>query len=82
MRTFTRAAIVGALAGPALFLAAGVASADESSFCKVKTAAGEHGAFTERVCSQAESGDDFFDNDFDRGFRHQGLLGGLLGGIL
>lgn len=81
MRTFTRAAVVGLLAGPALFLASGVAQADESSFCKVRTAAGEHGAFTERVCSQAESGHDFFDRDF-RDFRHQGLLDGLLGGIL
>lgn len=75
MRKLTRGVVVGALAAPLLMIAsAGVASADESSYCKQTTTANEQGASSESVCNRSQT-----DGNHDKGgYRNHGLLGGGL----
>ncbi|WP_371792961.1 hypothetical protein OG285_32015 [Streptomyces sp. NBC_01471] len=84
MRKITRVAVVGALAAPLLMAAAGMASADESSYCHEKTSANKHGAWTDSTCTQARTHDRYEDGRYGNGYgngygRRTGLLGGLLG---
>ncbi|MBP0456562.1 hypothetical protein [Streptomyces montanisoli] len=78
MRKLTRAAVAGALAAPLLMAAAGVASADESSYCHQKTSANEHGAWSDSTCNSARTNDR---NDYGRG-GYDRYRGGLLGGLV
>jgi hypothetical protein len=56
MRKLTRRAVAGALAAPLMLVAsAGVSVADSSSYTKRATGADEHGAWTKRVSSHAET---------------------------
>lgn len=77
MRKLLRAAAVSAVAAPLLLLGAGAASADDSSYCNVRTSANANGAWTHSRCSHAST-DDHRHGDYDRhGYRHGGLLSGL-----